>query len=497
MSTVGIDLGTSSVKLILIDDALNILNSVTRSYPISYPRDGWSEQNPEDWWQAVQEGLVALLSHPALRDVDRQVTSLGIAGQMHGLVALDEQGEVLRPAILWNDTRTDEETRELNERLGDLLLRETGNIAFAGFTLPKLLWVRRHEPSIDERMAHVLLPKDYLVYRLTGVFSTDVSDASGTLLLNCGKKRWSSALCRLCHVDESLLPTLHESADVVGEVDASVLPAEIRDAFRSCAVVAGAGDNAAAALSVGVLQEGTCNLSLGTSGTLFLPTDTFHVPKKPGLHSFAHASGRFHLMGVTLSAAASLKWWMEDVLQTKSYDEEQRRLAADGTNEVFFAPYLMGERSPYNDEKVRGAFFGLSSQTTRGAMTLAVMEGVAYSLRDCLRLADEMGVAVREANVVGGGSQSALWCQTLANVLRLPLLRRQGEVGPALGAALLGRAGVGNETLLELTEALPTTGEVFEPEQEAVRRYDMKYARYRRMYECLKSWGEGMDGQAD
>ena len=372
---IGIDLGTSAVKLLLVDGGGIILNAITREYPLVFPRPGWSEQHPEDWWQAVRFSVPELLEG---YDANA-VKGIGVGGQMHGLVALDENDNVIRPAILWNDGRTAEETEWLNTKVGKGKLSEyTGNIAFAGFTAPKLLWMKKHEPENFARIKKIMLPKDYINYRLTGIHSCDYSDASGMLLLDVKNRCWSQQMLDICGIREVQMPQLFESYEVIG----TLLP-EIATALglsEHVKVVAGAGDNAAAAVGTGTVGNGACNISLGTSGTIFIASDTFGVDPNNALHAFCHADGRYHLMGCMLSAASCNKWFCEKILKTADYAAEQADITDDrlGNNRVFFLPYLMGERSPINDTDARGTFIGLSMDTTRADMVQAVLEGVRH-----------------------------------------------------------------------------------------------------------------------
>lgn len=484
MYYIGIDLGTSSLKSILMDDNQKVIKAVTKDYPIYYPKDGYSEQDPCDWWQATLDSIKELT-----QDIDRsQIKSLAVAGQMHGLVALDEEGSVIRRAILWNDTRTKKETSYLNEKIGrDVLSQNTGNIAYAGFTLPKILWMEEQEPENYRKIRHILLPKDYIIYKLTGQFATDYSDASGTLLLDVENKRWSEQMCKYGHVDPTWLPKLYDSYQIVAS-----LRDEIIKEFgfsKDCNLVAGGGDNAAAAISVSAIEENTCNISLGTSGTIFIPTDKFLKEENYGLHSFVHASGKFHLMGCTLSAASSLNWWMTDILKSEEFVKEQENIENLGENRVFFMPYLNGERSPHNDEDIRGGFLGLSSSTTRKDMTLAVLEGVAYSLRDCLECAHKLGIYPEKATLVGGGSKSDLWAKILANVLQFPIYRVKGENGPGLGAAFLAKyANQEEKSLKEITKIDPGMLEAFLPEKDLVEKYEVGYKKYIKLYPILKDF---------
>ena len=482
MFYIGIDLGTSAVKLLLMDENGMVLRTVQKEYPLSFPKTGWSEQNPEDWWTQTRIGIRDLMEGFDSTQVD----GLSFSGQMHGLVLLDERDQVIRPAILWNDGRTAEETEWLNSEIGEERLADlTGNIAFAGFTAPKLLWVRKHEPENFRRIRRIMLPKDYLAYRMTGVHSTDSSDAAGMFLLDTAHKCWSAEMLYICGVTKEQMPRLFESWQVIGNLTGRVaqdlgLPPHVR-------VCAGAGDNAAAAVGTDTLSDGSCNISVGTSGTIFIACDQFHLPKNHALHSFAHASGRYHLMGCMLSAAACNQWWVKTVLNSDDFAGEQKKIQELGTNPVFFAPYLMGERTPYNDTEVRGAFVGLSLNTDRGQMTQAVLEGVAFSFRDALELARGLGVPTQRATICGGGAKSPLWRTIMANILNIQIDYIQNE-GPAMGAAMLAAKGCGAcSSLEELAARTVRITESTLPTPELVTRYEQRYQTYRKIYPALHS----------
>ena len=431
---IGIDLGTSAVKLLLVDEKGAICGSVTKEYPLSFPQPGWSEQNPADWWKAVQHGILQLTEH-----LDKsQIRGIGCGGQMHGLVALDENDAVIRPAILWNDGRTAEETEYLNTVVGkEKLSALTANIAFAGFTAPKLLWMRKHEPENFARIKKIMLPKDYINYRLTGVHACDYSDASGMLLLDVEHKRWSPEMLAICGVTEAQMPRLFESYEVIGTIQGFVSGA--LGLPRDCRVVAGAGDNAAAAVGTGTVGEGACNLSLGTSGTIFISSEHFGVDPNNALHAFAHADGHYHLMGCMLSAASCNKWFCDEILKSTDYAGEQAPILSEklGRNRVYFLPYLMGERSPINDTDARGTFIGLSMDTSRADMLQAVLEGVAFAIRDSFEVARSLGIDIRRSKLCGGGARSPLWRTIFANVLNshggLRRLRERGGLRPGTG----------------------------------------------------------------
>ncbi len=485
MFYIGIDLGTSACKLLLVDEGGAVLNEVTKEYPLSFPQPGWSEQNPEDWWNAVADGIPKLL---AGFDAS-QVAGIGAGGQMHGLVALDEHDEVIRPAILWNDGRTDKEVDYLNNEIGkEKLSQYTANIAFAGFTAPKLLWMRKNEPDNFARIRRIMLPKDYINYRLTGVHCTDYSDASGMLLLDVEHKQWSHEMCKICDVSDGQLPRLCESWETVGTLlpDAAAklgLPETVK-------VCAGAGDNAAAAVGTGVVGAGGCNISLGTSGTIFISSDRFGVDPNNALHSFAHADGGWHLMGCMLSAASCNKWWCEDILGTNDYPAEQKPIETDklGRNRVFFLPYLMGERSPINDTDARGAFVGMSMDTTRADLTQAVLEGVAFAIRDSFEVAKSLGVSIPRSMICGGGAKSPLWRTILTNVLGIPLDLPQTEQGPGYGGAVLAMVGCGAfESVRSACDALVRVAGTVEPDPELTARYEERYRKFQTIYPALKN----------
>jgi xylulokinase len=484
MLYIGIDLGTSAVKLLLMSEDGTVEKIVSKEYALSFPHPGWSEQNPLDWWEQSMAGLKELTA-----DCDKsQIGGISFGGQMHGLVILDEEDQVIRPAILWNDGRTSEETDYLNEQIGkEKLSAYTGNIAFAGFTAPKLLWVKKHEPENFARIRKIMLPKDYLAYRLTGVHSTDYSDASGMLLLDVKNKCWSKEMMDICGVKEEWMPKLFESYEKTG----TLLPQAAKELGfpESCVVAAGAGDNAAAAVGTGAVGAGKCNLSLGTSGTIFITNSSFGVDPYNALHSFAHADGSFHLMGCMLSAASCNKWWMEEILQTKDFVKEQQSLGELGENQVYFLPYLMGERSPHNDPFAKGAFVGMSLDTGRGDMLQAVFEGVAYALRDSLEVARSLGVAPERTTICGGGAKSPLWRKIVANVMNLKVDTVEVEEGPAYGGAMLAAVACGTfATVEEAAAKIVRRHDTTEPEAELVEKYEKGYRKFKTLYPALKEF---------
>ena len=482
MLYIGVDLGTSAVKLLLMDEKGKIHNIVSKEYPLSFPHPGWSEQNPQDWKEQSLAGIKELIA-----DADKsQIAGISFGGQMHGLVVLDENDEVIRPAILWNDGRTTKETDYLNEVIGkDKLSKYTANIAFAGFTAPKILWMKEQEPENFAKINKIMLPKDYLAYVLSGVHCTDYSDASGMLLLDVEHKCWSKEMLEICNVKEEQLPTLYESYEVVGNVKPEI--AEELGIPTSVKVIAGAGDNAAAAVGTGTVGEGRCNISLGTSGTIFISSKKFGVDEHNALHSFDHADGYYHLMGCMLSAASCNKWWMDEILKTKEYEKEQEQIRKLGENKVFYLPYLMGERSPHNDPKARATFIGMTMDTTREDMTQAVLEGVAFGLRDSLEVARSLGIQIERTKICGGGAKSPLWKKIVANVMNLKVDVIESEEGPGYGGAILAAVGCKEfASVEEATEKLVKIVDTVEPDAELVAKYEERYQKFRQIYPTLK-----------
>lgn len=484
MLYVGIDLGTSAVKLLLMDEKGSIKNIVSKEYPLYFPNPGWSEQKPEDWYDGVISGLKELIA-----DADKSsIAGISFGGQMHGLVILDENDEVIRPALLWNDGRTYEETDYLNNVIGkDKLSEYTANIAFTGFTAPKILWIKNKEPENFKKIRKIMLPKDYIAYKLTGVNSTDVSDASGMLLLDVKNRCWSKEMCDICGITEDMLPKLYESYECIGTVKPEI--AQLLGIPATCKVAAGAGDNAAAAVGTGTVGDGMCNISLGTSGTIFISSKKFGVDKYNALHSFDHADGSFHLMGCMLSAASCNKWWMDEIIGTKDYGAEQKGITDDklGNNHVFFLPYLMGERSPHNNPNARGTFIGLTMDNTREDMTQAVLEGVAFALRDSLEVARSLGIKIDRTKICGGGAKSPLWKKIIANVMNLKVDVIESEEGPALGGAMLAAVANGEYASVEdAAKAIVKIVDTVEPTPELTARYEEKYRQFAQIYPACK-----------
>lgn len=482
MLYIGVDLGTSAVKLLLMNEDGKIENIASREYPLYFPNPGWSEQNPQDWFDQSMEGIKELLAgYPK-----EEVAGISFGGQMHGLVVLDERDQVIRPAILWNDGRTGKETEYLNQVIGKERLSEyTANIAFAGFTAPKILWMKEHEPENFGKIRKIMLPKDYLAYRLSGSFCTDVSDASGMLLMDVKNRRWSEEMLKICGITEEMLPKLYESYEVVGTLKSEI--AKDLGLSENVKVIAGAGDNAAAAVGTGTVGDGRCNISLGTSGTIFISSRNFGVDEHNALHSFAHADGNYHLMGCMLSAASCNKWWSEEILKTKDFKAEQEGIRRLGENHVFYLPYLMGERSPHNNPDVRAMFIGMSMDTTREEMTQAVLEGVAFGLRDSLEVARSLGIQLERTKICGGGAKSPLWKKMIANIMNLKVDVIESEEGPALGAAMLAAVGCGAYPDVEtVAEKVVKVIDTIEPEADLVQKYEERYQEFRKIYPAVK-----------
>ncbi len=482
MLYVGIDLGTSAVKLLLMDEAGKIHKIVSKEYPLYFPNPGWSEQKPEDWYEQSMAGLKELLS-----ECDKsQVAGISFGGQMHGLVILDKDDNVIRPALLWNDGRTFEECDYLNNVIGkDKLSEYTANISFTGFTAPKILWVKNKEPENFAKIEKIMLPKDYLAYKLSGSFCTDVSDASGMLLFDVKNRCWSKEMMEICDVKESQLAKIYESYEAVGTLKPDVA-AEL-GLSTDVKIVAGAGDNAAAAVGTGTVGDGRCNISLGTSGTIFISSKTFGVDENNALHSFAHADGSYHLMGCMLSAASCNKWWMEEIMKCDDFAGEQKAIEKLGENHVYFLPYLMGERSPHNNPNARGTFIGMTMDTTRADMYQAVLEGVAFALRDSFEVAKSLGIKIERTKICGGGAKSPLWKKMIANILGIKVDVIESEEGPGYGGAMLAAVACGEfASVEEAADKLVKVIDTVEPDAELVKKYDERYQQFKQIYPACK-----------
>ncbi|MDQ6773174.1 MAG: xylulokinase [Candidatus Dormibacteraeota bacterium] len=480
---IGIDVGTTSVKGLAVSPSGEVVARAQAGYPLSSPHPGWSEQDPENWWRAAEAVLAELTQ------AQSEVAGIGLSGQMHGLVCLDAADHVLRPAILWNDQRTAQECAELEARVGlERLISLTGNRALTGYTAPKLLWLRRHEPHVYEQIAHILLPKDYVRLRLTGERAIDVADASGTLLFDVARRRWSEEVAAALSIPDTWLPRALESPEVSGRTRNGV------------PVAAGAGDQAAAALGIGVDRPGPLSVVLGTSGVVFAALPGFAADPEARLQSFCHAvPGGWHAMGVTLSAAGSLQWFRDTLAPGVPFPEleQEAKRWQPGCEGLTFLPYLTGERSPYADPLARGAFVGLASRHDRGALTRALMEGVAYGLRDSLDLLANLGVRATTGRLTGGGARSRLWSEVLAAVLGVPLELTAVEEGSAYGAAILGGVAGGlYATVGQAVDATVRVRSTVEPDRDWMARYAEGHERFRTLYPALSPYFQeaGRDG---
>lgn len=494
----GIDLGTSGTKTVLFDTAGHAVASHTAEYPLRQPRNGWAEQDPHDWWRAVRETIRAVLVKSGAEP--RDIKGVGLSGQMHGLVLLDAQGHVLRDAILWCDGRTQAQCDEITERIGrERLLSITANPALPGFTAGKILWVREREPEIYKKCRHILLPKDYIRYKLTGEFATEVSDASGMNLLDVRGRRWSGEILSALDIDPALLGRMYESCEVTGAVTSSA--AEATGLSPGTVVVGGAGDNAAAAVGTGVVGAGKAFTTLGTSGVIFAHADQVAIDPRGRVHTFCSAvPGAWTVMSCTLSAGLSLQWLRNNFcaaemetaagLGIDPYElmTAQAKRSPIGANRLVYLPYLMGERSPLLDSDARGAFIGLSAVHTKPDLIRAVLEGVVYAQRQCLDVFREMGVDVRDMAACGGGARSPLWRQMLADVYGCGVKTAASAEGPALGAAILAGVGAGvYASVEEGCAAAVRAGAVQEPDRAAGAAYEPYYRLYRELYPALRS----------
>jgi len=491
----GIDIGTSGTKSLLIDAAGNPIAEATATYPLATPKPLWTEQNPDDWWNATKSTVIAVVKKARVKS--HEVRAIGLSGQMHGSVFLNARGKVIRPALLWNDQRTSAECDEITQRAGgrDALIRMVANPALTGFTAPKLLWLRNHEPKNYDSLKYLLLPKDEIRRRLTGELATDASDASGMLLLDVCKRKWSTELLGKLDIDPAILARVYESEEVTGTLRSDVA-AEL-GLSTDCKVVAGAGDCAAGAVGNGIVRQGILTASLGTSGVVFCHSDTPQYDAAGRLHTFCHAvHGKWHMMGVTLSAAGSLQWFASqlcsELMKKKGIDpyevlnQEADQVAA-GSEGLFFLPYLAGERTPHADANARGCFVGLTNKHGRGHLARSVMEGVGYSLRESFEIIQALDVPVKEIRLSGGGAKSALWKQILADSFGQKVCTINAEQGPAFGVALL--AAVGNGEFKNIEEACKATISVVEkvaPRKPAQKKYDAAFPVYQRLYQSLK-----------
>ena len=490
----GIDISTTGAKALLIDSRGDVVASATTPLTLSTPRPLWSEQDPREWWQAACSSVRQALAQANVSGAD--VAAIGLTGQMHGLVLLDEQGEVLRPAILWNDQRCGEECEYIRSRVGrERLIQITGNEALTGFTAPKIIWVQRNEPEIYERTRHILLPKDYIRFKLTGAHAMDKADGSGTMLFDLKRRDWSSEVLDALDIPAEWLPETFEGTDVTGEVSAEA--AEVTGLRAGTSVVAGGGDQAAGGVGVGAVRSGIVALALGTSGVVFAATDSPLIEPAGRLHAFCHAlPARWHLMGVMLSAAGSLQWYRDVLAPEASFDEivAEASDVLTGSEGLLFLPYLSGERTPHPDPLARGAWVGLTVRHKRAHLTRAVLEGVGFSLKDCFVLMQGVGLgAIEQVRVSGGGAKSILWRHILADMLGVELVTVNTTEGAAYGAALL--AGVGSGAWTDVETACAETIKVVDstqPNERHAKIYREMYEQYRALYPNLRETFNGL-----
>ena len=491
----GVDIGTSGTKTILIDASGKILAEASASYPLSHPKPLWSEQDPEHWWKAVVKTVKAVVKKAKVRPA--AVKAIGLSGQMHGSVFLDKDDKVIRPALLWNDQRTAAECAEIESLAGgrSALIKMVANPALTGFTAPKILWLRNNEPKNYDKLKRVLLPKDDVRRRMTGEYATDVSDASGMLLLDVAKRDWSTPLLRKLQFDREMFAEVYESEDVTGNLKKDA--AKALGLTTDCLVVGGAGDCAANALGTGVVSSGSLSMSMGTSGVMFVHSDEMKVDPSGRLHTFCHAvRDKWHMMGVTLTAAGALNWYVEtmakELAAKKSIDPFKTLITAaskvaPGSEGLFFLPYLAGERTPHADPDARGCFVGLTLKHERAHLTRAILEGVAYAMRDSLDILQSMGVPVKQIRASGGGAQSEVWRKIQAGVMGQPVVRINAEQGPAFGVALLAATGAGEYK--SVTKACKATIKVVEKtpaSKKATKFYDQAFPVYQDLYQSLK-----------
>ena len=493
MKLLGIDVGTGGTRAVLVDSGGRLLSAATAEHaPMSSPQMGWAEQSPDDWWRASCEAIQECLgksSTPA-----SEIAGIGLTGQMHGLVLLDARDQVIRPALLWCDQRTDEECREITQRVGaQRLIELTANPALTGFTLPKIWWVQRHEPQLWERVRSLMLPKDYVRFRLTGSRAIDVADASGTLMFDVVHRRWSKPMLDISQVSEALLPRVFESPQISGEVNEE--GARLSGLRVGIPVAAGAGDQAAGAVGMGIVKPGAVSATIGTSGVVFAATSKPVLEPRGRIHTFCHAiPDRWHVMGVTQGAGLSLRWFRDQFGAGKDdgrdpYDRlvEEAAKTPPGAEGLLWAPYLMGERTPHLDPNARGALAGITAQHTRAHVIRAILEGVAFSLRDSLTLFQEIGVPIESIRLGGGGARSPLWQQIQADIYGMPVEVLEADEGAAYGAALLAGVGMGHWASVDVAcETAVRVAKRVQPNPKTVMRMNSQYAEYRKLYPALR-----------
>ncbi|MEC9485150.1 MAG: xylulokinase [Candidatus Izemoplasma sp.] len=480
---IGVDLGTSGVKVILTNNKGEVINTAKRSYDLIIPKASWIEQDPNAWLKQTLEALKEVVV-----GYENDIQGMSFSGQMHGLVLLDENDKVLRNALLWNDQRTINQVEYLNQTVGkDSLLKYTGNIALTGLTAPKILWVKEHEPDIFDKISKIMLPKDFLVYKLSGAFASDVSDLSGTLYFNPEKRDYSPEMLDILDITRDMLPSVHESFDVVGTMNDDIK--NILNITQDVHIIVGGGDQAVGAVGVGVVGDGECSLSLGTSGVIFVSSNTFKIDHKSYLQSYAHANGNYHMMAVMLNAAGAIKWWNNAIFNTDDFEAYYKQVVhSKPDNDIYFLPYLTGERAPINDPYAKGVFYGLGVHHTKEDMDRAVVEGVTFALRDSFTLIQDLGVDIKRVRLTGGGAKSDVWAQMISDVFNVEVAKITSEEGPALGAAILAMVGCKEyPTVQSACKQLVTLGKEFTPNTSNVNAYNKKYNKFVQLYPTLKA----------
>ena len=480
----GIDLGTSSVKLLLMEKDGEVIKTLTKDYSLSFPKPTWAEQNPNEWWEVTKNGIKEIL-----QNADKiSLKGISFSGQMHGLVILDKDDKVIRPAILWCDQRTEKECNYLNNEIGVEKISEyTGNMALTGFTAPKILWVKNNEPENFEKIRKIMLPKDYISYMLSGKFATDTSDASGMLILDVKNRKWSKEMIDILSIKEEMLPKVYESYEVVGNIKKEL--AKEFEVLENVKIIIGGGDQAVGAVGTGAVKEGLVSVALGTSGVIFAPLKNYEADKNNRLHSFCHANGEYHQMGVMLSAAGALKWWVENINNSEDYlkiNEDIEKICI-GSENLYFLPYLIGERTPHNDSNAKGCFIGLSITHTNAHMSRAVMEGISFALNDSMEILKDMGIKIEKIRISGGGSKSKVWKQILSDIFNAEVCSINVSEGPALGAAILSAVGCGEyKTVNEACEVIVKDKEIVEPIKDNVEIFAKHYDKFKNLYPLLK-----------
>jgi xylulokinase len=479
---IGIDLGTSGVKCIIVNQKGEVLRTESRSYDLLVPKPSWTEQNPMDWYDQTIDALKELVI-----GYEKEIKGISFSGQMHGLVLLDKHDKVLRNALLWNDQRTIKEVNYLNETIKkEVLLDLIGNIALTGLTAPKLLWVRNNEPEIFNRIDKIMLPKDFLIYMLSGSFASDVSDLSGTLYFDPKTRGYSEEMLRILGINRNMLPSVHESYEVVGLLQENIK--NMLNIQHDVQIVAGGGDQAVGAIGTGVTGDGECSISLGTSGVIFVAAEQFKVDHQSYLQSYAHANGKYHIMAVMLNAAGAIKWWNESIFDNTDYDAYYKNVESSALEDnLFFLPYLTGERAPINDPLAKGVLYGLGIHHTKKDIDKAVVEGVTFALRDSFELINKLGIEIKRVRVTGGGAKSNVWAQLISDIFNVEVVKIIEAEGPALGAAILAMVGCGvYDNVDQACKEIVKLGGTFKPNLKNVSFYQKKYQQFIKLYPVLK-----------